>query len=173
MAGSGRISVFASKDLQTLLAALKQVPRDVQKQIRTYTKQDAQPIWQSEIGSNVRSRLDQRVFGATARVTVSNQNVQLQAARIGRSLQGGAKPSAIAGGVEFGANRDERVAYTSTSPKGKRYAVVRRTKRQLPNRNTNGRIVFPASRKSIPRLASLWVQTAARTLFDAFDSVTK
>ncbi|TDW50997.1 hypothetical protein EDF52_10285 [Curtobacterium sp. PhB42] len=169
MAGSGRISVFASRDLRTLLAALKQVPRDVQKQVRQFTKQDAQPIWQSEIQGNVKTRLDQRVLGSTARVRVSNQNVQLESARIGRSLQGGAKPSAISGGVEFGANRDDRVTYTTTSRRGKRYPVTRRTKRQLPTRNTNGRVVFPASRKSIPRLASLWYQTAFRTLLDTFD----
>lgn len=169
MAGAGRISVFASKDLRTLLVALKQVPKDVQKNVRAYTKADAQPIWQSEIQANVKTRMDQRVLGSTARVRVSNQNVMLESAKIGRSLQHGVKPSAIAGGVEFGANRGERVTYMTTSRRGKRYAATRHTKNQLPTRNTNGRVVFPASRKSTPRLASLWFQTAARTLLDAFD----
>ena len=169
MAGAGRISVFASKDLRTLLVALKQVPRDVQKNVRAYTKADAQPIWQAEIQKNVKTRMDQRVLGATARVRVSNQNVQMESARIGRSLQRGTKPSAIAGGVDFGANRGERNTYMTTSRKGKRYAATRHTKNQLPTRNTNGRVVFPASRKATPRLASLWVQTAFRTLLDTFD----
>jgi len=169
MAGSGRISVFASKDLRTLLVALKQVPKDVQKNVRAQTKADAQPIWKEEVQGNVKTRLDQRVLGSTARVRVSNQNVQLESARIGKSLQGGVKPSQIAGGVEFGANREERTTYETTSRRGKRYSVTRRTKRQLPNRNTNGRVIFPASRKAVPRLASLWVQTAFRTLLDTFD----
>lgn len=169
MAGSGRISVFASSELRTLLAALKQVPKDVQKNVRQYTKADAQPIWQDEVRSRARTALDQRVLGSTARAAVSNQNVTLQSARIGRSLQGGAKPSQIAAGVEFGANGNERTTYMSTSRRGKRYPVTRHTKRQLPSRNTNGRVVFPSARKAIPRLASLWVQTAARTLLDAFD----
>ncbi|MEN0103330.1 MAG: hypothetical protein AAGC90_10425 [Curtobacterium sp.] len=169
MAGSGRISVFASKDLRTLLAALKTVPRDVQKNIRQYTKADAQPIWQDEIRSRIRTRLDDRVLGSSARVRVSNQNVQLESARIGRSLQHGTKPSQIASGVEFGANRGERNTYMTTSRRGRRYAATRQTKNQLPTRNTNGRVVFPASRAAVPRLASLWVQTGFRTLLDAFD----
>ncbi|QQD75103.1 hypothetical protein I8920_09500 [Curtobacterium sp. YC1] len=169
MAGSGRISVFASKDLRTLLGLLKQVPKDIQKNVRAYTKADAQPIWQSEVQSRVQSRLDQRVLGNTARVRVSNQNVLLESARIGKSLQHGVKPSQLSGGVEFGANRDERMTYMTTSKRGKRYAATRHTKRQLPSRNTNGRIIFPSSRKSVPRLASLWYQTSMRTLLDAFD----
>jgi len=169
MAGSGRISVFASKDLRTLLVTLKQVPRDVQKNVRAQTKAEAQPIWQSEVQGRVKSRLDQRVLGSTARVRVSSQNVQLESARIGKSLQGGVKLSEIAGGVEFGANREERTTYETTSRRGKRYSVTRRTKRQMPTRNTNGRVVFPASRKAVPRLASLWFQTAFRTLLDTFD----
>lgn len=169
MAGSGRISVFASRELQTLLASLKQVPREVRKNVRQYTKKAAQDIWQAEIKANVRTRLDQRVLGATARVRVSDQNVTLESARIGRSLQHGVKPSELSAAVEFGRTDDEKHEYVTTSRNGKRYKVKRRTKRQLPSRNTNGRVVFPASRKSTPRLASLWYQTAVRTLFDHFD----
>lgn len=169
MAGSGRISVFASEELRTLLAAVKGVPREMRKNIRTYTKRDAQPIWQQEVQGRVMSRLDDRVLGKTSRVAVSDQNVQLQSARIGKSLKGGAKPSELAGAVEFGADRNAEATYETTSRKGRRYLVTRHTKRQLPSRNTNGRIVYASSRESIPRLASLWVQTAARTLYDALE----
>ncbi|WIA98029.1 hypothetical protein [Curtobacterium sp. MCBA15_004] len=169
MAGSGRISVLVSDELQTLLSALRTVPKDVQGQIRKFTKTDAQPIWQDEIRSRVSTTVDERVFGKTARVRVSNQNVNLEAARIGKSLSGGAKPSEIAPGREFGRNSDQAVTYQTRSRLGKSYRVTRHTKRQLPTRNTNGRVVFPSTRKSIPRFASLWIQTAARTLYDAFD----
>lgn len=169
MAGSGRISVLVSDELKTLLSALRTVPKDVQAQIRRFTKADAQPIWQEEIRSRVTTTVDERVFGKTARVRVSNQNVNLEAARIGKSLSGGAKPADIAAGREFGRNDDQKHAYATTSRRGKRYTVSRHTKRQLPTRNTNGRVVFPSTRKSIPRFASLWIQTAARTLYDAFD----
>jgi hypothetical protein len=169
VAGSGRISVFVSDELRTLLSALRGVPKDVQANIRKYTKADAQPIWQDEIRSRVQTSVDERVFGKTARVRVSNQNVNLDAARIGRSMSGGAKPADIAAGYEFGRNTDAAATYQTTSRKGKRYGVIRHTKRQLPSRNTNGRIVFPSTRKAIPRLASVWIQTAARTLYDALD----
>lgn len=171
MAGSGRISVFASSELRTLLAALKQVPKDVQKQVRQYTKAEAQPIWQNELQSRGASAAQQKVLVKTGRVRVSNQNVMLESGRIGRSLQGGAKPSQVAAGYEFGANGEERTTTMTTSPRGKRYPVTRRTKRQFPSWSSNGRVVFPSTRRAIPRLASLWIQTAARTLFDAFDSV--
>lgn len=169
MAGSGRISVLVSDELRTLLSALRTVPKDVQAQIRKFTKADAQPIWQAEVRSRVQTTVDERLFGKTARVRVSNQNVNLEAARIGKSLSGGGKPAVIAAAYEFGRNGDPRTTYTTTSRKGKRYSVTRHTKRQLPTRNTNGRVVFPSTRASIPRFASLWIQTAARTLYDAFD----
>lgn len=171
MAGSGRISVFASEELRTLLAALKQVPREVQKQVRQQTKAEAQPIWQSELGNRPASAVQQRVLVRTGRVRVSNQNVQLESARIGKALRGGARPADIAPGVEFGANGEQKTTTMTTSRRGKRYPVTRRTKRQFPSWSSNGRIVFPSTRRAIPRLASLWIQTTARTLFDAFDSV--
>lgn len=152
-----------------LLAAAKQVPREVRKAIRVYTKQDAQPIWQEEIRGRVQTRLDDRVLGKTARVAVSDQNVMLQSARIGKALSGGLKPSEIAGGAEFGANRDDVTTYQTRSRKGRSYSVTRHTKRQLPTRNTNGRVVHPSARASIPRLGRLWFQTVARTVYDLLD----
>jgi hypothetical protein len=169
MAGSGRISVLVSHELRTLLAAVKQVPKDVQKEIRTYTRDAAKPIWTESVRGHVASRLDDKVFGATARVQVSNQNVTLQSARVGRSLAGGAKPSELAGPVEFGADRNGVSTYQGRSRKGKAYRITRHTKRQLPSRNTNGRVVMPATRSSISRIAALWVQTAARTLYDKME----
>lgn len=172
MAGSGRISVFASEELRTLLVALKGLPKDVQKNVRQYTKADAQPIWQDEVRGRATSRLDTRVLGSSARVRVSNQNVMLEAGKIGKSLSGGIKPSQIAAAVEFGANRDERTTYSTTSRKGTRYSVTRRTKRQIPSRNTNGRVVYPSARASIPRFASLWIQTTVRTIHEAFEKAS-
>lgn len=168
MAGSGAISVFSSKGLQTLLAALQAVDKDTRKQIRRFTKADASPIWKDEVGPRARTKLEQRVLSATAKVSVSDQNVTLQSGRTGRALSGGARPSEIAAGVEFGA-LGKRNTYMSTSRRGRRFPVTRRTTNQFGSRNTNGKVVYPASRASIPRLASLWIQTAMRTLADAFD----
>lgn len=170
MAGSGAISVFAdkAKGLRTLLAGLQVVDRETRKNIRRFTKADATPIWKGEVSPRATTRLEQRVLSATAKVSVSDQNVTLQSARTGRALSGGARPSEVAAGVEFGA-LDKRNTYMTTSRKGRRYAVTRHTSRQFGSRNTNGKVVYPASRASIPRLASLWVQTAMRTLGDAFD----
>lgn len=168
MAGSGAISVFASKQLRTLLAGLQVVDRETRQQIRRYTKADAAPIWKGEVTPRATTRLEQRVLSATAKVSVSDQNVMLQSARTGRALSGGARPSDVAAGAEFGA-LGKRNTYMSTSRRGRRFPVTRRTTAQFGTRNTNGKVVYPASRSAIPRLASLWVQTAMRTLADAFD----
>lgn len=169
MAGNGRISVLVSDELQLLRAAVKEVPKEVQKAIRTFTRTDSRPIWEESVRGHVASRVDERVFSKTARVRVSNANVNLESAKIGKALSGGAKPSQIAGPQEFGANRDQKRSYDARSRRGKHYTVTRRTQRQLPTRNTNGRVVFPAARDAIPRLASLWFQTAARTMYDLID----
>lgn len=168
MAGGIRISVFDSKPLQATLLSIRLANREVQANIRKFTKTEVSPDWQAEVLDRTETRLEVRVLADTARVRVSNQNVMLQSAMIGRKMAGGAKPSEIARATEFGANRETKATYTAHRH-GKPYRVTRRTRAQFRPIRRKGYVVYQAAQKMIPRYASLWVQTTMRTILDAID----
>lgn len=164
-----RISVFNSDRLQALILALRGFDRTVQGEIRRRTKAIGQPEWQAAVRGESSTRLETRALADTARMRVSNQNVMLQSAGVGRPLsKNGAKPSEIYGGVEFGAN-PKRTRVTATSRRGKSYTYERNTTRQFKSSNRKGYAVYPAAANMIPRFAALWVQTAVRTFYETME----
>lgn len=164
MATSGRISVLVSKELQALLGAIRELPRDVKAQVRKQTKLASNPIWQEEVRGHVVDRLQTRVFADSARVAVSDSNVTLRAGGVG-NLSSGTPRSEVALAVEFGA--DPNAAIVTHSRNGTRY--TRRRGRQFNLPRSRGYVVYPAARESIPRIVSLWIQTTIRTTHEAFE----
>jgi hypothetical protein len=161
-----RVSAFVSPQLQAVLLAVKGLDKEIRKQNRQQLRQNALPMWQREVAEHVQSRLDRLVLSDTARVAVSDQNVQLQAARIGRKLGGGLLPREDWQGVEFGADQNTHRGYEATR-NGKTFTVHRHTTRQLPRRNPKGRVIYPSVENIVPRILSLWIQTTIRTLGEA------
>jgi len=53
-----------------------------------------------------------------------------------------------------------------TNGAGTTYTQVRNVFAQLDFRRKKGYLFYPAARKAVPRILSLWVQTSVRTLFD-------
>lgn len=163
MTGNGRISVLVSKDLQTLLSAVRTLPAEVNKQIRTHTRTEAEPIWQEEVRGNVMTALEAHVLSDTARVSVSDQNVMLKSGGIGKT--NGTPNSVLVFAVEHGA--DPNKVIQSASRKGTPYK--RRRGRQFRLPRSRGYVVWPAAGEIIPRLASLWAQIAIRTTHETFE----
>jgi hypothetical protein len=165
-----RISVWDSKEIQAILLAMRGLDRDLKKEIRKATKSVIEPVWKEAVRGEVTTRLETRVLSDTARVAVSDQNVMLKSAAVGRSLSGGYKPSELVGGAEFGADREAKRSYGSVSVKGKSFNVKnRRTNRQFRSRNTKGYVVYAAAAQVIPRIAALWVQTTVRTFHEKME----
>ena len=163
-----RISVFESEELQATVLALRGFDRALQAQVRAQTKRIGQPEWQSELRSRASTRLESRVLADTGRVKVSNQNVTLTSASVGRALSGGGRPAELWGAVEFGtAPRKVRVRGTST--RGKPYSYTRTVGTGFRPRRPAGYVVHPAAKAMIPRFASLWVQTTVRTFHEALE----
>lgn len=163
-----RIDALASRELQAIILGLSRADATVRKHVRQGLKPLAQTEWQKSVREHAETRLDHRVLGDTARAFPSDRNVRLSAAGIGRKLTGGARPSEIYPGVEFGAE-DRRSTYDATSVKGKRFSVTRNTTAQLPRRTGRGRVFYPAANQMIPRIASLWAQTVVRTFAEALE----
>lgn len=164
-----RIDATASRELQAILLAVKRAPAEIQKQIRQQTKSIGLVQWSQALREQASTRLEHRALVDTARVTPSNQNIQLSSATVGRSLSGGLNPKTNYAAIEFGGNRNQKVSYEAVSSKGKRYRVTRRTKSQLRPRNPEGYVFFPAAVRMVPRIAALWAQTVVRTFADALE----
>lgn len=164
-----RISAHSSKQLQAVILASKQVERETRAQIRKHTRDIVRPEWERAVRERASTRLEHRVLGDTARAVVSDQNVTLKTAHIGRALSGGLKPSEAWGPVEFGAD-GRRTSYTGRRGSTTFPVNARRTTLQFRPVNRRGYVAYPAAADIIPRIASLWAQTAVRTLHEAFES---
>lgn len=163
-----RISVWRSPELRAALSALRVLDRDVKRHIRRETKAMVDTEWRRAVAERADTRLAQRVLASTARAQVSDQNVMLRSAHIGRSLSGGLKPSEHYGAVEFGSGLT-RKTYTRRSKNGGTHKVTRTIGRAFPPPNREGWTVYPAAAEIIPRIASLWVQTITRGIYEAFE----
>lgn len=161
-----RVSVFVSPELQALLTRIKELPADTRKQVRQATKGAALPIWRESVAAHAAGRQD-AVFVRTARVAITDRGVNLQAARVGKPLSGGLNPRTNWQALEFGGTPDVRRTVETTSRRGKRYSVVRRTQAQLRPRKRTGYTVYPAVAEAVPRVLSLWLQTVARAGHEA------
>lgn len=164
VAGIGRISLNIDSPLRSMLLAVRSVPADVRKQINQHTRRAAEPIWQGEVRERAATRVQQRVLVSTARVGVTDRNVALRSATVG-SVRRGVPASRLASAAEFGMNPGKVI--TSKLKTGKPYK--RRAGAAFPPTRRGGYVIYPAVSDAIPRIASLWVQTAVRTILDAFD----
>ncbi|WP_157156261.1 hypothetical protein [Diaminobutyricimonas sp. LJ205] len=163
MAGVGRISLLVSRDLQTLVQVARGLDREVAAQLRKHTRKAAEPIFQDAVRANVTTRLQTRVLSDTARVSVSDSNVTLKSAMVGKVH--GIPTSVLAPATEFGAQPTTLISTTSKT--GTPYKRRIGSSFGLPRRK--GYVFHPAVRESIPRMASLWLQTALRTVAEQFE----
>lgn len=163
-----RISAFASRELRSVIETLPRLDRELRKEIRTRTRGMALQAWQGEVARQASTDLERGILVASARVRVSDQNVTLTAGTVGRKLSGGLSPKEDWHAIEYGANVRE-ATYTRRSTRGRQYQVTRRQNVGLPRRNKTGHVLGPAAERVVPRVAALWVQTTARTMFDALE----
>ena len=167
----GRVSIYGSRELRVTRDLLRNADRNLRRIFRREARSKIAPAWERAVAENSNSRTQTATLVRTARVAVSDQNVQLKSAQVGRSLRGGAKPAEIWHAEEFGA-ADIRTTYTATSTKGRKFQVTRRTRAQLPARNRKGYVLMPAVANIAPRVLALFAQTATRVLYDAHEGKT-
>ena len=158
-----RIDVRGSDELRDIVLAINQSDKDVQRAIRVHTQAELTRPWGQEVLKQSSTQLENRVLAATTVVSVSNQNIRIQSAGKGRRLSGGLIPKSDYHPVEFGAKGGQ------TTYQRKGHTVRRNTRAQFKPFNRKGYVFYPAARRMIPRLASLWVQTVVKTYADILD----
>lgn len=135
--------------------------REATAQIRTAVN----PIWRESVESGTSSRVETAVLRKGARVTAGARPA-LNAATSRRPLRGGLVPAESWRAFEFGARRNVRETYRGRRG-STRFDVTRRTRRQLPPVTKGGRVLYPAVADALPRVASLWAQTAVWVVFES------
>lgn len=175
----GRIDVENSRELQATLLALRAAPREVQANVRRYTRDLLLPEFRRGMAERATaSRVQQRVLVDSASIRMSNQNVRMRAGTSRRRLSGGLVPASRASAFEFGSARTDTTTYERKAslrrPKrkggGQLHKVTRNTHRQMPRFRRKGWAFYPTVEALFPRFASLWVQTSIRTVLDAIDA---
>lgn len=159
---AGSISLLVDSPLRDLASAMREVPADVRKNIATQTKKNAQPIWNQELRERAVSRIQQRALVNSGRVGVTARNVFLRSGAVGK-LSSGTPVSAVARAAEWGLGAGKEIQ--THSRKGKAY--TRTMGPVFPANRRGGHVVHPAAGDAIPRFASLWIQTAHRSLHEA------
>lgn len=162
-----RIDVNSSRELQALILSVRQANKDVQREIRQRTKPMVHTAWQKALAEQAMTRMEHIVLVNSARVTVSNQNVKLKSGQLAKRLSGGGRVFELSKLVEFGAT-PHKTEYTGTR-KGTRFPVKRTVGTQFRAPKRNGYVAYQAAAQIIPRVASLWVQTAVRTFHEALE----
>jgi hypothetical protein len=169
-----RVDVRNSREYQALILAIRSVPKELQANIRQYTKAITLGEWREAVNANVTDRPQAVILAASAKVAVSNQNIRLSAGTAAKKLRrGGPAVKDLAAATEFGADRSRTKTYTSR--RGSKSFVVhnRHTTRQLRPVNRSGYVFYPAVAVMVPRIFALWAQTAVRTFLDAIDGKGK
>lgn len=169
-----RIDVHSSRQLQAAVLAMRGASTEISRQYRQGLKAMVEPAWLAELRGNVTTRLQSRLILDTARVAVSNQNVRLSVATVGRPLSkrtggaGAAKPADLVRLEEFGGSPGYS-SYKRRRKGGAPHDVRRRVMTGYGPRTPKGEVVYPALAHMVPRVASMIVQTCVRTLHDAFE----
>lgn len=165
------VSALASREIRALLLALKQAEPEIRKEVNKQSKLAVSAIWKQELAETAsgafgkQQRARTKVLVNTAKATVGTRGVTLTAATTGRPLKGGLDPKSQWHALEFGGDKRIR-SYSATSKLGRSYKVTRDVNAQLDPRKQGGYVVWPAIAQASPRILSLWIQTAVKTLVE-------
>ena len=163
--------VLSFRDAPAEFRAAALALRTVEAPIRRAVGQDMRatfgPVWRSELAASGAGSRD-AILTAGARIAAGNPPSLVTASstrKVGSG--GGLVPTRHWAGFEYGANPNKIVSYARRSRGGGTHTVRRRVQAGHPARRRNGRVIGPAVRGILPRVASYWVQSVVRIVMDA------
>lgn len=152
-----RIDVTAFRELTAMVRGLRFIEQEWLKVWTSETRTKLEPLWKSELEASRPNRLQRAVLVRTSRVSASRRAVMLKAGATGR-LSSGASAASLARAVEFGQDQGLRTRYKRKDkpvPAPAFHTVTRRTARPVGPRAANGKVVWPALGRFVPRAAAL------------------
>lgn len=168
MAG-GRISLLVDSPLRDLMIASRSVPTEVRRQVNSYVKAAASPIWTGELRERAATRIQQRALVNSGQVGVTSRNVFLRSGSTGK-LSSGTPVKDVSLAAEWGVNPSKKQSVRATTRRGRPVkAHTRKIGGRIPPVRRGGYVVYKAAEDSIPRIASVVVQTATKTTLDLLE----
>ncbi|NYD87776.1 hypothetical protein [Cellulomonas oligotrophica] len=157
--------------------AFRALPKDLRNAIRREQRSQVGPIWREEMAASLARtsvparalRPQQRVFRTGTRVK-AGLPMYLVAGASTRTMRGGGLPVDLDAPYEFGSNRRSNYTrYNRRSKNGTPHTVTRRAGLQLPPRQSNGYVVYPALARALPRVIGTWVHAVNQRIERAID----
>lgn len=163
------LSIEGNDELRAVAFGMKYIDRDTKNAVNRATRAELKPIWRAELDASMAgtNTFTSRLLKGD-RVSPGNPPTLYAATSkrgIGKSKR--LNPAEHYYLAEFGARDSLYRRYTRKSDNGGSHQVKRRTNTGLPLQASKGRVVYPAAKQAIPRLASLWVQTFVKSVSDA------
>lgn len=155
-----RLDVGSSRDLTTMVRALKFIETDWLKVWTREGRQKVEPMWRDELESSRPNRLQRAVLVRTSRVSLTRRSILLKAGGTGR-LSSGARARDLARAAEFGQDQGLRSRYYRKDkpvPAPARHMVTRRTAHPVGPKSARGKVVWPALGRFVPRAAAVAVE---------------
>lgn len=150
-----RLDVRRSPQLTALVQVMATIPREVAKETRAQTKRVIVPEFKKLLAEKAPGeRIFHKRLVAPSTAYVSDRNVRFIGGANGKFPRE----------TEFGAYREDYKTYST-----RRGSVTRRTQRQFWHYLKSGRVFYPAVAEMIPRAASLYIQTAYRTVAETIE----
>lgn len=150
--------------LRAAVLAMKRADRDIRKVISTDMRGVMGPVWKQHVTQHLTGsgRMESRMLTPGVRIAAGNPPA-LVAASSTRKVGNGLVPNTNWPGWEYGQSRD------SVSEVTNRYGTTyeRHTNRHLPSYRKGGRVLGPAAKAVLPRIAAYWVQSVVRAFLDA------
>lgn len=163
-------SVYALREFQAVVLALRLMNKDLRTEIARATREDLNPTWKALVALEAQRHQDYKILTPGTRIAAGIPPAAV-AASGNKKLSGGGTPNSLGRAFEFGAvNRNAVRGYDRKNRKtGGTHKVTRHTQRQLPAATRQGRVIYPAFAEFAPRMVTLWVKLVVRKTYDAFE----
>lgn len=157
------------RELRAAVLALKQVDRDLKRDVNKRMRDTMNPVWKGALGDHVSWAPEQALLKG-ARIAAGNPPT-MYAANAKRPWRSGSTlvPRDHWHALEYGSSSQAFTTYQRRSPRGTVHQVTRRTKAHLKPRRRAGYVIGPSVAETLPRLASLFVQSVVRSVLDALE----
>lgn len=175
MAGFG-VDAKSSREVAAAVGAF----RLADARLKRIINQDTVEAFNSQWGRQVRAeaaagpggRERTRMLRNGGSVRIKGGNPPQALAYQSGQLAKGVRSRDMYGAWEFAGRGKGRQRYVTTSPKGRRYIVNRRTQEQIPVRQDTGYAVYPVFADFAPRVVARWVQSIVWTYYQELRKAT-
>ena len=162
----------APGEFRAAALALRQVEQPVRRAVSQDMRTTMGPAWKSTLSQHMAGDPRDALLVTGARIAAGNPPALVTASGKRRwGSGGGLVPNDHWPGIEYGATAQNgpagRRTYTRKRRDSRAHTVTRNVLSGHPRRQRNGRVIGPATRLFLPRVAAYWVQSVVRIVMDA------